>query len=145
MDTIIVGIDGSAHAAAALRWAVSEARSRDDTRVVAIMAWDYLNQPHRPGDKGFDPDFDQASADTFLDELMTEMALAGEGSDSVDVEARAVLGLPAQVLLDAADSADLLVVGRRGLGGFKGMLLGSVSQHVVQHARCPVVVHQVHD
>jgi nucleotide-binding universal stress UspA family protein len=49
-------------------------------------------------------------------------------------------GNPAQVLLDAARGADLLVVGSRGHGGFAEALLGSVSQHCVHHARCPVVV-----
>jgi nucleotide-binding universal stress UspA family protein len=51
-----------------------------------------------------------------------------------------VRGHPAQVLLDAADRPDLLVMGSRGHGGFAGALLGSVSQHCVQHARCPVLI-----
>lgn len=51
-----------------------------------------------------------------------------------------VEGHPAEALLDAADGADLLVVGSRGRGGFASALLGSVSQHVTHHARCPVVV-----
>jgi nucleotide-binding universal stress UspA family protein len=49
-------------------------------------------------------------------------------------------GHPAQVLLDAGETAELLVVGNRGHGGFSGMLLGSVSQYLVTHAHCPVVV-----
>lgn len=49
-------------------------------------------------------------------------------------------GNPAQVLIDEADGADLLVVGSRGHGGFTEALLGSVSQHCVHHARCPAVI-----
>ncbi len=140
MDTIIVGVDGSVHSESALRWAVREARSRD-ARVVAVLAWDYLNQPHRSDEPGFDPAFDDVAAEGFVGRIVDEVMADQDGSP-VEVEPRAVLGLPARVLLDAAADADLLVIGRRGLGGFKGMLLGSVSQHVVQHAQCPVVVHQ---
>jgi len=61
-------------------------------------------------------------------------------ADSHLVTTRVVHGHPAQVLLDAADGAALLVVGSRGHGGFAGTLLGSVSQHCVYHARCPVLV-----
>ncbi len=56
------------------------------------------------------------------------------------MRARVVEGNPAQVLLDAADGADLLVLGSRGHAGFTEALLGSVSQHCVHHAPCPVVV-----
>jgi nucleotide-binding universal stress UspA family protein len=58
----------------------------------------------------------------------------------VDLERVVVCDLPARALLDAASDADLLVVGSRGVGGFKGLLLGSVRQQVVQHAPSPVVV-----
>jgi nucleotide-binding universal stress UspA family protein len=61
-------------------------------------------------------------------------------SGDVRVHARVVEGNAARVLLDAADGAKLLVVGSRGHGGFTEALLGSVSQHCVQHATCPVVV-----
>jgi nucleotide-binding universal stress UspA family protein len=61
-------------------------------------------------------------------------------ADSHLVTTRVVHGHPAQVLLDAANRADLLVVGSRGHGAFAGALLGSVSQHCVRHARCPVLI-----
>jgi nucleotide-binding universal stress UspA family protein len=76
----------------------------------------------------------------------SEKLLAGAISAAVDpasgvpVRARVVEGNPAQVLLDAADGADLLVLGSRGHAGFTEALLGSVSQHCVHHAHCPVVV-----
>ena len=59
---------------------------------------------------------------------------------SLEGEALSVQGQPADVLLEQCADATLIVVGRRGLGGFKSLLLGSVSQQVVQHATCPVVV-----
>ena len=59
---------------------------------------------------------------------------------SLEVEALAEEGQPADVLLEQGADAGLIVVGRRGLGGFKSLLLGSVSQQVVHHAACPVVV-----
>jgi nucleotide-binding universal stress UspA family protein len=59
---------------------------------------------------------------------------------SLEGEALAIQGQPADVLLDQSGDATLVVVGRRGLGGFRSLLLGSVSQQVVQHATCPVVV-----
>jgi nucleotide-binding universal stress UspA family protein len=67
-------------------------------------------------------------------------AAAKELQPSLEGEALAVQGHPADVLLEQASDAALIVVGRRGLGGFRSLLLGSVSQQVVQHATCPVVV-----
>jgi nucleotide-binding universal stress UspA family protein len=61
---------------------------------------------------------------------------------SLDVEASAVAGQPAVAILEEGAGAEMIVVGRRGLGGFKSLLLGSVSQQVVQHATCPVLVVQ---
>jgi nucleotide-binding universal stress UspA family protein len=72
--------------------------------------------------------------------LADAIGMARDPGSGVPVLARAVEGNAAQVLLDASDGADLLVVGSRGHGGFTEALLGSVSQHCVHHARCPVVV-----
>lgn len=139
MRTILVGVDGSGNSRAALAWAIEEAEVHE-ADVVAMMAWDYLSQPDRSGDSSsFDPDFDADAARqvvaTVVDEVLDDL-----GRPSVEVDARAVLDLPARALLEAATDADLLAVGRRGLGGFKSLLLGSVSQAVLGHAPCPVLV-----
>jgi nucleotide-binding universal stress UspA family protein len=81
-------------------------------------------------------DFEEA-AKTVLEEAAGTVAGAEDGPL---VRNLVVHGIPAQVLLDASAEADLLVVGSRGLGGFGSALLGSVGQHCVHHAHCPVVV-----
>jgi nucleotide-binding universal stress UspA family protein len=58
----------------------------------------------------------------------------------LDIEPRVLEGNTPQVLLERGKEADVLVVGSRGFGGFRGLLLGSVSQQCVEHATCPVVV-----
>jgi nucleotide-binding universal stress UspA family protein len=73
-------------------------------------------------------------------ELERALADAGEPAAGVEVEPVVREGAPARVLLEEADKADLLVVGSRGLGGFRGLLLGSVSQQCSHHAPCPVVI-----
>jgi len=65
---------------------------------------------------------------------------AGDAAAGLDVESVVREGAPAGVLLDEAQDAELLVVGSRGLGGFRGLLLGSVSQQCTHHAPCPVVI-----
>lgn len=129
---IVVGVDGSEGARGALQWALEEARFRD-ARLRAVFAWSYLDQPP----ERFDPDYGDDDARQRLDRALE--AVAGDIGD-VDVERVVVCDLPARALLDAARDADLLVVGSRGLGGFKGLLLGSVTQQVVHHAPCAIVV-----
>jgi nucleotide-binding universal stress UspA family protein len=130
--TIVVGIDGSDGSRRALQWAFQEARLRA-ARVQALLAWTYLAQPHGE----FDAAYGETDARARLDQALDQV-----GSDAIDVavERLVVNDLPARALLDAARGAELVVVGSRGVGGFKGLLLGSVSQQVVQHAPCPVVV-----
>jgi nucleotide-binding universal stress UspA family protein len=136
MTEIIVGVDPSVDAAAALRWAVREGRWRE-AEVRAVLVWDLLGQPHAATDAGFDPGYDQAAAEAVLAEAVTDAlgeAAAGE------VARTAVCDRPAYGLLEQAAKADLLVVGGRGRGGFTGLLLGSVSGQLLQYAPCPVAV-----
>jgi nucleotide-binding universal stress UspA family protein len=129
---VAVGVDGSAGSKRALRWAVDEARLRDATLRV-IKAWSYIGQPGGTFDPGYGDD--DARRD-----LQAEVASLGDSTAGLELDLVTVCDLPAKGLLDAAADADLLVVGSRGHGGFRGLLLGSVSTHVVHHARCPVTV-----
>jgi nucleotide-binding universal stress UspA family protein len=137
MNTIVVGVDESMGAAEALRWALREAELRGG-EVDATMAWGFLDQHHRVvEDSGLDERYDESTAAVALDDYVR--AITGP-RPSVCVHRTAVRGQIAPVLLAAAERADLLVVGARGLGGFQGLLLGSVSQQCLHHARCPIAV-----
>jgi nucleotide-binding universal stress UspA family protein len=129
---IAVGVDGSRGAQQALRWACEEARLRDAV-VRVVHAWSYLDQH---GNR-FDANYGEADALRVIDDALEEL---GSDAESIEFERRAPNELPARALLDAAADSDLVVVGARGIGGFKGLLLGSVSQQVAQHAPCPVVI-----
>lgn len=137
MKRIVVGVDGSTSAVAALRWAIDEG-DRHAAVVVAVLAWDYLNQHHADGTDTFDSFYGREEAGAALHAMLEAVA------PSRPVEEQAVLDRPAQALLDAGADADLLVVGARGLGGFNGLLLGSVSERVLEHAPCPVAVVREH-
>jgi nucleotide-binding universal stress UspA family protein len=128
---VMVGIDGSPFGDDALRWAVDEGHLRR-TEVVALLAWDYLHQLPAPGGPPFDPEYRQEIATTALQALLYRV-LGVRGSS---VTARAVFGLAAPVLLDQVRNASLLVIGARGLGRLRGLLLGSVSQRCTH--LCPV-------
>jgi nucleotide-binding universal stress UspA family protein len=131
---IVVGVDGSPSSLEALRWAADQAELTG-AELHAVTSW------HMPTTYGWIPavaDFDwAANARTTL-----EQAIKGvlEESRSAVVRRHVVEGPAPRVLLHAAADADLLVVGSRGHGEFAGMLLGSVAQHVVAHAPCPVLV-----
>ncbi|MGZ4591594.1 MAG: universal stress protein, partial [Actinomycetes bacterium] len=133
---IVVGVDGSASSEEALRWAARQAQLTG-AELHAVIAWTF------PTTYGWAsaPDVDWAdNARSVLQQAITETLGAAEAEK---VHRHVVEGHPAQALLTTAVDADLLVVGSRGHGGFAGMLLGSVSHHVVSHAGCPVLV--VHD
>lgn len=138
----MVGVDGSQGARAALAWALDEARLRQ-AGVEVVHAWHppYVTEmPYTAGylaiSADFHPDAFEADARGLLDRVMGGANTAGVPS----VEPILVRDQPAGALLDVAKGAELLVVGTRGRGGFTGLLLGSVSQQVVHHAPCPVVV-----
>ena len=104
------------------------------------MVWDYLNQHHPDGSTRFDPEFDAVKAASALDTYVSK-AVGAERAASIDKQL--VFDLAARGLLEAAQTATLLVLGARGLGGFKELLVGSVTQRCLREAACPVAV--VHD
>lgn len=134
---VVVGVDGSEHAAKALRWAAAEAADRR-TFLTAVLGWGLLNQYHSKGADEFDPGYNPVDALTALEEMVAA-GLEG-GPDARAVRTKVFNDLPARALLDASEGAELLVVGARGLGGFKELLLGSVSHRCLVHATCPTVV-----
>lgn len=133
---IVVGIDGSDSAADALRWAVDQALLTGAS-IEAVYAWD----PGALVSLGVPPLMDW--------EPLRQAAMARPreivddtlgGNPGVRIGTKTVTGSAAEILVDRSAGADLLVVGSRGLGGLKGMLLGSVGHHCAAHAHCPVVI-----
>ena len=129
---VVVGVDGSAGSRQALRRAAVEAIAHHATLVV-VMVWGLFDQP---GHGSFDPHHDAGRAQDTLEEIVDDEVTTPQPDTVLQV----VNDLPARALLEAGRGAWLLVVGSRGLGGFQGLLLGSVSQQVVHHAPCPVLV-----
>jgi nucleotide-binding universal stress UspA family protein len=136
METIVVGVDGSDASADALRWALREARLRG-ARVRVVHVWSYpeVSTYHEAAHLLRVPFAEEAAA--MLDRVVDE---AGSDADGVEIEKSVVEGQPAPALVEAARDASMLVVGSRGLGGFSGLLLGSVSQQCAHHATCALVV-----
>ena len=132
---IVVGVDGSAPSQAALAWAVKQA-ALTGAVADAVIAWEV------PANYSFlvqvpvDINYAKVAAQVVADAI-AEVSGPGE---PVKIRSTATEGSAARVLLDASKGAELLVVGFRGHGGFTEALLGSVSQHCVHHATCPVVV-----
>lgn len=135
MGRIVVGCDGSPSAIAAVEWAAREGDVRG-CPVDAVFAWDFLRQPLESSGAPFDPHFGEAEARELLTHWLRDVA----GGLGEHVHPVVICDLPARALLEASASADLLVVGARGLGGVRGALLGSVSQQCVHHSPVPVAV-----
>ncbi len=140
MPGIIVGIDGSGHSRHPHEWAAREAALRHTPLTVLTVQQavaGYLGGPIlSPGDQ----DLAKHARELARQQTDATLETIGPQSRPSSVTVQAVIGLPAEALIEAAAHADLLVVGSRGAGGFKRLLLGSVSSQVTHHARCPVVV-----
>lgn len=142
--SILVGVDGSGHSGNALRWAVDEARMRG-TKVHVVRCWQsYVGSwatpsGAYPGAAWSHPN-EAAEMLTGLDAFVSEQL--GPGAEDVHIDTSVTIGNPAQVLVDIAEREDalMLVVGSRGMGGFRRLLLGSVSEQCATHAHCPVLI-----
>lgn len=133
---IVVGIDRSEEAAAALRWACEEARLRGASLDV-VHAWTLPFAGDPVGRTAADPRAFLHAATHLVASVVAETLGDHPGVEVTEV---VVNGDAATALVDRAGGADLLVVGSRGHGGFAGLLLGSVSHKVAAHAPCPVAV-----
>jgi len=138
-ETIVVGIDGSTSARLATRWAAREAEIRH-ADLVLVSAWNMPLDGYNFGDAPFSEDALKGLEIEAEERLAEAAEEARTVASDLWIITEAAQGQAAAVLLHAARDADLLVVGSRGLGGFRGLLLGSVSQQCVDHASCPVVI-----
>ncbi len=157
MGYLVVGVDGSEQARRALAWALEEAAVRDvELRVVLVYAPGDEPSPYVRsyafGSEAAATERLAGDEQRWREERATEARLQAERL--VEAEVDAVPGhagvtvtthvvadeRPARALIQFAERADGLVVGSRGRGGFAGLLLGSVSQQLVQHTPCPVTI-----
>ena len=130
---VVVGVDGSACSTDALRWARDYARAVGGT-VHPVISWQV------PTSYGWALATEGADFAGAAEQALKEATAAVFTDDDVPMVPHVAEGPPAAVLVEASKNAALLVVGSHGHGAFAGMLLGSVSQHCVTHAACPVVV-----
>jgi nucleotide-binding universal stress UspA family protein len=136
--TVLVGVDGSDNSRKALRWAAAEAQEHGADLVV-LNVWEHTIPPPAGSlsvSEHYVPEPSQQTTDQLLQEIKEVL-----GDDPpLLVQPRVKQGNPAKVLIEESADADLLVVGTRGHGGFGGLVLGSVSQHVAAYAKCSVTV-----
>jgi nucleotide-binding universal stress UspA family protein len=142
--TIVVGVDGSDGSRAALRWALEEAALRG-ARLEAVVTWQVPTYAYA-GVAVMPPLAELAeAASASLEEAIAAVTTElGDTAAGVEIERVVLEGPAAGLLVERSRDADLLVVGSRGYGGFRGLLLGSVSHQCASHAHCPVVVVPTH-
>jgi nucleotide-binding universal stress UspA family protein len=145
MARIVVGVDESAGAQRALEWALEEAKLRGATlRMLHVVPPSDAYFPYSAvAYEAFERHMEEAKA-AAVEVLAQLLEQAGAAAEGVTVDRVVEVGLASDALVRESADADLVVVGSRGRGGFAGLLLGSVSQQVVQHARSPVVVIPAH-
>jgi nucleotide-binding universal stress UspA family protein len=135
-DKVVVGIDGSPASLAALEWALRYASmSRSSVDVVAAWDW-HINVSLAPIAPDFAPEI---SAEQVLDCVILQKRAE---HPELQIDGRVVQGNAASVLEDASKGAALLVIATRGHRELAGLLIGSVSEHCVTHAQCPVLVYR---
>jgi nucleotide-binding universal stress UspA family protein len=129
---IVVGVDGSEHSSAALRWALKEAGCHSGT-VTVVLAWQvpFLSFPGA---------FDRYELEKAYKEFLVETVSGIAPKPAVPLETLVAEGEPTEALVEASKGANLLVLGIRGRSPFAGLLLGSVSQGAAASAHCPVVL-----
>jgi len=139
MKKIIVGVDPSESAKTALRWAISNSEAGDT--IIACHTWQIYAV------SGFDvpPAYNvidiESDAEQFVKDFVSDVQASLAGSQAgAEIQTEVHQGHAGRILIELSENADMVVVGSRGYGGFRGLLLGSVSTYVVHHAKCPVVV-----
>ncbi len=139
-NRIVVGVEGSGGARAALRWAIKEARHRG-AFVDVVTAYTTTYVPSSPDFNylPLDPIDLEAEVKKMQDTVINTV-LETVDAEGVEIKRRMIRGRAADTLIAESVDAAMLVVGSRGRGGFRGLLLGSVSQQIAQHGSCPVVI-----
>ena len=139
MSGIFVGVDGSTHSQTALDWAMREAGIRHAPLTVItvheVAASGWGGSLEFPADEIMREEASKAVQEA-VDQTAAQLGDAGPA----EITVQALIGHPAPLLIEASKTADLLVVGSRGSGGFARLLLGSVSNQVAEHAQCPVTI-----
>jgi nucleotide-binding universal stress UspA family protein len=138
MPGIVVGVDGSGHSRKALETAANEAVAHGAPLTVLVVhqaVRDVYGSPsHYPEDAAQTAKVKEAA------QAETDQVIAALDAKPASVTVTSVHGLPADELIKASQGADMLVLGRRGMGGFARLTMGSVSNQVAHHAHCPVLI-----
>jgi nucleotide-binding universal stress UspA family protein len=135
---VVTGVDGSASALDAVRWAAAEAARRSAVlRLVHAVGWP---DTRHLGDLGLGTDYREALLRSAGEQLVAAAGVAADTAPGVEVEQHVAEGSPAGVLADESSRAQLLVLGDRGLNAVSGLLAGSVAVAMAAHGACPVVV-----
>jgi len=138
MPGIVVGVDGSGHSRKALETAAAEAAAHGVPLTVLVIHQAVRDVYGSASHYGDDAALTEKAKEAAQAE--TDQVLAAAGAQPTSVTVTAVHGLPVDELVKASEGADMVVLGRRGMGGFVRLLMGSVSSQVAQHAQCPVLI-----
>jgi nucleotide-binding universal stress UspA family protein len=136
---VVVGYDGSEHSNIAVDWAAAEAVSRGQM-LTLVAATTIPMEGMRFGGSILSPEAIDGLLERLQEAAQERAAEARQAHPGLDVGVKVALGSPASVLVEASANADIVVVGSRGMGGFRGLLVGSVGVQVASNSACPAVV-----